>query len=85
MEYVNIKVLILEKAEQRITPANWIFCSRARSSVEARATAVPREWPRITIRSGGIPAVCIMKFIAVMASVMRPFSEGSPDERPKPR
>jgi hypothetical protein len=51
----------------------------------ALETAVPRLWPKMTMRSGGIPAVCRTQFTRAVPSAMRPDSVGEPVEWPKPR
>lgn len=57
----------------------------ARVWVRDRATAVPMDCAKSTIRSGGMPAVCVAKETSVRASVRSPGSEGQPVLLPKPR
>lgn len=57
----------------------------AKLRATALDTAVPRDWPRRTMRSGGILAVCITQLTIAVPSAMRPASEGEPVECPNPR
>ena len=47
--------------------------------------AVPRDWPRSSVRVEGWESVCRTKWVRAMPSVRRPDSVGVPVERPKPR
>ena len=57
----------------------------AKCKATAVVTAVPRLWPRSTMRDGGILATFMAQFTVAMPSAMRPASLGSPVEWPKPR
>lgn len=72
------------KPEINITPANSVPFL-ANDSTTADVTAVPKEWPRMTIRLGGILATLSAQLTVAMPSTIRPSSVGKPVEYPKPR
>ena len=58
----------------------------AKRSVTAALTAVPRLWPVMTIRDGGIfNGLEVRKLSRATPSVIRPSSVGDPVDMPKPR
>lgn len=61
------------------------FAGSMKFSATALATAVPRLWPRMTMRSGGIWAVSKTQLARAVPSATRPSSVGEPVEWPKPR
>lgn len=68
-----------------ITAASSCFGSWvARASATPTVTAVPRDCPTRAMREEGIPRE-LAKRKAVRPSSIRPDSEGTPEERPKPR
>jgi len=70
--------------------SSWLFGIKSfdglmKFSVTALETAVPRLWPRRTMFSGGILAVCRTQLTRAVPSAIRPASVGEPVECPKPR
>ena len=61
------------------------FNGSMKLNATALETAVPRLWPRMTIFSGGMPAVCRTQLTRAIPSAIRPASVGEPVECPKPR
>jgi hypothetical protein len=67
-----------------------VLSGSAKYRADAAVTAVPRLWPRSTVREDGWPRSCWMYARREIASVMRPVSVGMRGatlrlERPKPR
>ena len=70
--------------------SSWLFGIKSfdgliNFSATALETAVPRLWPRMTMFSGGILAVCRTQLTRAVPSAIRPASVGEPVECPKPR